>query len=85
MIVSAEAVTLEMARATVLPADGTSSVVVVEGESMLRLPFVWIADGGSNQGLVERIKRALPLRVTQAVETMFAGAGCEWNGHATVM
>lgn len=33
--------------ATVLPATGSSSVVVVEGVSLVRLPFVWLGDGGA--------------------------------------
>ena len=54
--------------ATVLPASGSSSVVVVEGVPLARLPFVWLTEGSSSQALFDSLRESVPSRLVMAFE-----------------
>ena len=67
--------------ATVLPADGASSVIFVEGVPMFRLPLVWIRESSSPASFVDRLKHALPNQLVQSMETIAARVtGGRFNG-----
>ena len=56
--------------ATVLPAEGASSLVIVEGVSIFRLPLVWISDASSPSSFVARLKGALPSQLVSGMESI---------------
>ena len=56
--------------ATVLPARGASSVVLVEGVALVALPFVWLSDGGSSQTFIDRMKETVPSRRVSAFDSL---------------
>jgi hypothetical protein len=58
--------------ATVLPADGASSVIFVEGVPLFRLPLVWVRESSSPASFVDRLKHALPKQLVQSMETIAA-------------
>ena len=69
--------------ATVLPASGSSSVVVVEGVPLFRLPFVWLTEGSSSQSLFDRLQESVPSRLVAAFEGImkrYAGSMPNFSG-----
>ncbi len=61
--------------ATIKPDLGATSVIIVDHASLLRLPFVWIAEGASDEGIVDKLQRSMPSLLASGFRALFERLG----------
>ena len=61
--------------ATIKPTLGATSVIVADGAPLLRLPFVWIAEGASDETVVDKLQRSMPSMLASGFRALFRRLG----------